>query len=148
MRPNGLSNMYERSRKASAIQFMKFNAVGLLNTAIDMLLFALLVWFGVHYALAQLLSYSAGMANSYLLNSKYTFKQSAAHTVGTNLWRKRIRFVVWNGFVLFLSIVLLALMTNFTSIGELAAKLIVTAVTVVVNFYGSKRWVFAVARSN
>ncbi|MDQ0058855.1 GtrA family protein [Paenibacillus harenae] len=139
-----------RSRKALAIQFMKFNAVGLLNTAIDMILYTLLVWLGVHFAIAQVLSYGAGMANSYVLNSKFTFGGTGTSSTSDKSGSLRMgaRFVVWNGVILAVSILFLTLMTTLAGMNELYAKLIATAVTVVINFYGSKRWVFAGARAN
>ncbi|MGO4372621.1 GtrA family protein [Paenibacillus sp. MCAF20] len=149
----GTNNMSSngRSRKALAIQFLTFNAVGLLNTAIDIVLFALLVWLGIHFAIAQVISYGAGMANSYILNSKFTFGGETGGTAVSHKperLRKLIRFVVWNGVILAVSILLLALLTKLAGMEELYAKLIATAVTVVINFYGSKRWVFAGARVN
>lgn len=148
----GTNNMSSNghSRKALAIQFLKFNAVGLLNTAIDIVLYTLLVWLGVHFAIAQVLSYGAGMANSYILNSKFTFRGTGASSSSDKAdgLRKGARFVVWNGIILAVSILFLTLLTTFAEMSELYAKLIVTAVTVVINFYGSKRWVFAGARAN
>ncbi|WP_337099002.1 GtrA family protein [Paenibacillus sp. YIM B09110] len=151
----GINNMSSngRSRKALAIQFLTFNAVGLLNTAIDIVLFALLVWLGVHFAIAQVISYGAGMVNSFILNSKFTFGgetggSGAAVSHKPARLKKLIRFVVWNGVILAVSILLLALLTKLAGMEELYGKLIATAVTVVINFYGSKRWVFAGARVN
>jgi putative flippase GtrA len=149
----GINNMSRngRSRKALAIQFLTFNAVGLLNTAIDIVLFALLVWLGIHFAIAQVISYGAGMVNSYILNSKFTFGGETGGTAVSHKpgrLQKLIRFVVWNGVILAVSILLLALLTKLAGMEELYAKLIATAVTVVINFFGSKRWVFAGARVN
>lgn len=51
-----------------------FGAIGVLNTAIDFLLFVLLVHFGVPPLLANAVSFSTGAANSYFLNARLTFR--------------------------------------------------------------------------
>lgn len=66
--------MSDKNLRAAFIQFLKFNAVGLLNTLIDFVIFTLLNSLGMVYALAQVISYSAGTANSFILNKKVTFR--------------------------------------------------------------------------
>lgn len=131
-----------------AAQFFRFNLVGLLNTAIDFVLFTLFIWLGVYYLLAQILAYGAGMANSFLLNNRYTFNQGQAAVPGMNEWKKRLRFAAWNGIVLGISLLLLAVITKLFSMDEVLAKAVVTAVTVGINFYGSRKWVFVQQRAN
>lgn len=139
--------MSDLSRGRTLSQFLSFNLIGLLNTAIDFLAFALLIKLGVYYLLAQVLAYGAGMLNSLLLNSRFTF--GAGRTTAASHMpdiATIIRFVVWNGIVLGMSVLLLALLKERLALGGLPAKAIVTAVSVGVNFYGSKRWVFASGR--
>lgn len=131
-----------------AAQFLRFNLVGLLNTAIDFVLFTLFIWLGVYYLLAQILAYGAGMANSFLLNNRYTFNKSQASVPGTNKWKKRLRFAVWNGIVLGISLLLLAALTKLFSMDDVLAKAVVTVVTVGINFYGSRKWVFVQQQAN
>ncbi|MBD2871537.1 GtrA family protein [Paenibacillus arenilitoris] len=134
------------TRRRLGAQFIAFNLIGLLNTAIDFALFALLVWAGVNYVPAQAAAYAAGMASSLLLNSRITFRGTSGASGARIAGRTVLRFIAWNLFVLALSLLLLALLTELLGIGEAMAKVPVTAVTAVVNFFGSKRWVFA-ARS-
>lgn len=126
-----------------AAQFIKFNLVGLLNTAVDFVLFTLFIWLGVYYLLAQIIAYGAGMANSFLLNNRYTFNKGIAAAPGMNETNKLLRFAAWNGLVLGISLLLLAALTKLCRMDEVLAKAVVTAVTVGINFYGSKKWVFA-----
>ncbi|WP_028609963.1 GtrA family protein [Paenibacillus harenae] len=136
--------MSNESRKRLAAQFIQFNLVGLLNTAIDFLLFALLTWLGVYYLLAQATAYAAGMLNSLLLNSRFTFRKTdGSRTSGSLNWKTGVRFIIWNLIVLGQSLLLLAALTEWLSFGSVSSKLLVTAVTAGINFYGSKRWVFA-----
>ncbi len=57
-------------------EFIKFALVGLLNTAVDVAIFFLLTWVNTPYVAAQVVSYSCGAANSYLLNKFWTFRSS------------------------------------------------------------------------
>lgn len=121
-------------------QFIKFNLVGLLNTALDFAIFALLTWLSVYYIIAQCISYGMGMLNSYTLNKYWTFAQK-----GRLEPKQAIRFIVLNLGSLLLSLLLLALLKDHWHIKLLLAKLIATVVTTLINFAGSKLWVF---RSN
>ncbi|WP_424769055.1 GtrA family protein [Paenibacillus sp. sgz302251] len=134
--------MSKAARKRLAAQFVKFNLIGLVNTAIDFVLFTLLVAFGVYYLLAQIIAYGAGMANSFLLNNRYTFERDEALVPSKSNWNKSVRFMIWNGLVLLVSLLLLAALTSLVGLDEKLAKGIVTILTVGINFYGSKKWVF------
>jgi putative flippase GtrA len=140
--------MFKQNRKMLAAQFVRFNLVGLLNTAIDFVLFTLFIWLGVYYLLAQIIAYGAGMANSFLLNNRYTFSKGQAAVTGTSERKKQLRFVAWNGIVLGISLLLLAVFTKLFRMDEVLAKAFVTVVTVSINFYGSKKWVFVQQKAN
>ncbi len=120
-------------------QFLKFNVVGILNTVIDLLVFGLFnSVFGFGDALSKTVSYSCGVLNSYLWNSRWTFKQEQKRT------KKE-----------FLLFVLVNLVSYGASLGILYAcrawfgiengtmrNLIATPVAVVINFIGNKLLVF------
>jgi putative flippase GtrA len=118
-------------------QFVKFNLVGLLNTALDFVLFSLLTWFGVFYIWAQCISYGVGMLNSYTLNKYWTFAQK-----GRLEPKQAIRFLLLNLGSLLLSLGMLAVLSDYIGIKVLVAKLITTAVTTLFNYAGNKLWVF------
>jgi putative flippase GtrA len=120
-------------------QFIKFNLVGLLNTALDFALFSLLTWIGVYYILAQCVSYGVGMVNSYTLNKYWTFAQK-----GRLEPKQAIRFLVLNLGSLLLSLLLLMFFKDSWGIAIIAAKLLTTVVTTLVNYAGNKLWVFRV----
>lgn len=133
--------------KKVIVQFITFNLVGLLNTAIDFLLYTLLLWFGTYYLIAQIIAYGAGMINSFLLNSRYTFHKGDSLVSNPRQFNRGVRFVVWNALLLGLTLLLLAAFTEWWGMGEVISKVIVTVVTVALNFYGSKKWVFAASGS-
>lgn len=134
--------MSDKNLRAGVIQFLKFNAVGLLNTLIDFVIFTLLHSLGMAYSLAQVISYSAGTANSFILNKKVTFKDRS-RGAGEGFDRMQlVRFIVLNLVVLGISLLLMHLLTGKLQIQVLLAKVLVTFVTVIINFVGSRKWVF------
>jgi putative flippase GtrA len=133
-------------RRKTLIEFIKFGIVGVMNTGVDFLVFTLLLWAGMHYLAAQPLSYGAGTLNSYIVNKLWTFRVRSSPSAGSRykhgIKAEFIRFLLLNLATLLLSITLLYLLKDGLGIQALAAKLLVTAVTVVVNYAGSKLWVF------
>ena len=56
-------------------KFIKFGLVGVLNTLINWIIFALLNFVGVKYHIvANAIAYAIATANSYIWNSKWVFK--------------------------------------------------------------------------
>ena len=77
--------------RGEAPRVLRFCAVGALNTAITLAVFALLVGFGVPGPAASALAFGAGAVNSYQLNRRWTF---------TGLGRTRhagVRFAAFQG---------------------------------------------------
>lgn len=142
--------------KHSFLQFIKFALVGLSNTIIDIIvsfiLNAVLSW----YYVAKVVGYCCGILNSYLLNSRWTFK--AEHR---NDKREKLTFVAVNLFVLLISLLLMYLtsdkvldLTGWWEAlplpelvlklvnGERFCTLISTVICIVINFAGNKLFVF------
>jgi len=56
------------------MRILKFGSVGVLNTAVDYIVFnALVLGFGMSVGPANVVSYSFGIANSWFWNSRWTF---------------------------------------------------------------------------
>ncbi|MDD9147234.1 MULTISPECIES: GtrA family protein [unclassified Sporolactobacillus] len=132
----------QSSQERSGLQFRlrlikqaaAFGTVGVLNTAVDFIVFVLLThFFSLFYALAQILSYGAGMLNSYFLNSRFTFSNSAKSK------SRFIRFTILNLAVLLMT---LLVMHGLLFLPLYADKLISTLVGLIFNFVLSKFWVF------
>ncbi len=71
----------------------RFATVGVMNTVIDFALFNLLaLGFGVHVAVANTVSYSTGILNSYLWNRNWTFSDRRNKAWGA----ESIKFVLAN----------------------------------------------------
>lgn len=128
--------MFNKKRKS--IQFLRFCTVGLGNTAVDFTAFYLLMQFGLPYLLAQVLSYSAGVVNSYFLNRKWTFRVARKANV-----LEAASFVIVNGLSLLVSTGLLSVLHDGYHLNLWLSKLTATGVGMIVNFMGSRLWVFA-----
>lgn len=131
--------------------FIRFNLVGILNTLVDFVAFTLLIAIGLSNTLSQCLSYSAGIANSYVLNRRWTFAadsssqpDASAHSARRAVDLGQLgRFLTVNLITLGLSLLLLHLFNGVWGLHVLVAKAIALVFTTMVNFAGSKLWVFA-----
>lgn len=119
--------------KIKYTRLMKFGLVGLLNTGIDLGVFTLLIMGGMSVISAQIISYSCGVLNSYIMNSQWTFREERA--------RKNrhapLRFIIVNLAALAVSSVLLKVLYASS-----LCKLTATAVSILVNYAGSRYFVF------
>ncbi len=115
-------------------QAIRFATVGVSNTAIDFIVFMLLQHFtGV--AAAQIIGYSAGTANSYYWNRKWTFARGKGWDTG-----ELMRFLLVNVCVALITSVAISWIP--ASIPVWIAKLCVTVLGLGINFGFSKLWVF------
>jgi putative flippase GtrA len=120
------------------VKFIKFNIVGVMNTALDLGIFALLTWAGVGEGLAKTVSYSCGVLNSYFWNSRWTFKQEHKKSA-----REFLLFVLVN--LVSYAVARIVLQGSLTWLHIENANirnLIATPVSVIVNFIGNRLFVF------
>ena len=57
------------------MQFIKFGLVGILNTLISEGLYVIIVFFGGHYMVASLVGFVISVLNAYYWNNRYVFKE-------------------------------------------------------------------------
>ncbi len=107
---------------------VRFATVGVANTAIDLVLFwALQPSWGV--LTANFVSTSAGMAFSFWMNGRHTFRSSRVTA------RQALLFVASNGFTMWLlQPLLIAAAHGFAGVPLAAAKLVALGGSVVANF--------------
>ncbi|WP_325048410.1 GtrA family protein [Paenibacillus sp. CAA11] len=91
------------------LPLIRFGLVGVLNTAVDFIVFALLTYAGLPYLAAQCVAYSCGIANSYIVNRSWTFKAKSQRT-----GRELASFVLVNLGTLALVSALLAALHTYT----------------------------------
>lgn len=115
-----------------------FTLVGLSNTLIDYLVFfSLYHWFSEYYQAVQVVSYSCGMINSYLLNKYWTFQKKNIPG-GAEI----LKFITVNFLALPVSSITLYVVSHNLGLNMFICKTIATGVSFFVNYTGSKFWVF------
>lgn len=125
------------NRVKNSPALLRFCLVGAMNTGVDFSIFALLTFWGFPLILAQTLSYSAGMLNSFLMNRTWTFKQTN-HGTG-----QFIRFLILNLLTLSLTYGLLVGLHGQWQWPLLLSKIVATGLSLGINFVGSRLWVFS-----
>lgn len=124
--------------KQNARSLALFSLVGLSNTLIDYLVFFLLYhWFHNYYPAVQAVAYSCGMVNSYLLNKYWTFQKK--NVPGR---AEIFKFITVNALALLVSSISLYVASHYLGLNMLICKTIATGMSFVVNYAGSKFWVF------
>ena len=118
----------------------KFSCVGGLNTLIDFGIFSLLnSLLGINYIISQVISYSSGTLNSFILNKFWTFKDTKTNKKTT---KEIIQFIVVNSASLGVSLIGLSILLKNNSMNSFIAKIISMVLAQVVNFLGYRFWVF------
>ena len=124
--------------------FIKFCIVGLANSIVSTVVFWLCTKLSLPTILCSIISYVAGMLNSWILNSLWTFKQSNKSN------KQKIYFVIVNfcawlvstAIIMFLTGELSFLSSNVYINNKTIAQIIATPFSVIVNFVGNRLLVF------
>ncbi|MGX9291551.1 GtrA family protein [Bacillus sp. A015] len=116
--------------------YAAFSIVGAGNTLIDLIFFFFLTACFVPPFLAQCLSYSAGMMNSYFWNRKWTFQVKKK----ADKW-EWIKWMTVNGAACFLTYFVLYVM-QLADFSLFISKLVGTLLGLMITFTGSRVWVF------
>ena len=133
-----IKRLLEDPRVRQLYKLIKFGIVGVMNTAVDFLVYTLLVSvFGWGLYISQVISYSCGMLNSYVINRKWTFSTEN----GFFSW-ELVRFVLLNLSMMLLGMAIIWFCTQHLLLHKLVAKLISTVLVLIVNFLVSNFWVF------
>lgn len=121
----------------TSIRAIKFGVVGIANTAIDLAIFSALT-FGANLPapLANVVSYSSGIAVSFWLNRSWTFRDRATREPV----RQLAIFIVGNLAGLAITTGIVALLSKY--IGPLPAKIVSIGASFLWNFGFSNRMVF------
>ena len=120
-------------------QFIKFAIVGVLNSAIQYLVFLFLYSLtGTPYLLASIIGYLAGMINSYILNRRWTFGSRSQ-----KLFTELSRFVAVNLVSLGVNLGLLYLLVSTGVMIPQWAQVVAIVGSTLVNFVLNKVWTFA-----
>ena len=126
------------AKKLLGFRFVRFCVTGGLNTLVDFVVFFLLTsslnWPVIP---SQVLSYSAGILNSYCINRCWTFQ-----TRNRFFSREMLLFIGINLAVLGVSVLSVWALTSRIGLGVLLSKLCTTALTMVLGFILNRLVVF------
>ncbi|MGC5771891.1 GtrA family protein [Paenibacillus pabuli] len=120
------------------VTILKFGIVGVLNTVVDAMVFTLLAAAGTTALIAQVISYSCGVMNSYWWNGRWTFQNAGRQGKKTEI----MRFVITNLVVLALSSLILYICNSTLGWSIVISKILATLSGMVINYIASRYWVF------
>lgn len=122
------------------IRLIRFGIVGVINTGVDFGTFTIFsALLRTDPLVSQVIGYSAGIANSFVMNKLWTF-ESRSSKVGTRV--ELVKFIVINTASLGISLAGLKILNGQLGINVYVAKAFVTVIAQVVNYLGYKLWVF------
>ena len=118
--------------------FIRYALAGVLNTAIDYIVYVLLITFtGLPTAVCQMAGYVVGISCSYITNSHWAFKNASGRQRG-----RIIRFVICNLISMSISMMLIHTFVDIIDLDEYVIKLPVTVGVALLNYLGYKVFVF------
>ena len=136
-------------------RFITFGIVGIVNTLVDMVCFAVAFsLIGLTDSVSQVVGYCCGIACSFLLNRRFTF-----HDGQRRLWGQIFLFILVNLISMGVSVLLIRLITDWLALGAqlpllgrlvrttlhvYVAKGFVTVAVMLINYFGYKYIVFRV----
>ncbi len=136
---------HETRRLAELTRFVRFLAVGALGTALDFGLLTALKLAGVTTLLANSFSFTAGVANNFTWNSRWTFSDRRTRDAGVQFFQfllvSLVGLALNNAIVLLLEAPLGALIGD-AAWGYAPAKVIATGVVVFWNYFANRNWTF------
>lgn len=113
--------------------FIKFILVGILNTIFGYSIFALFLYFGMHYALALFSSTILGIIFNFQTTGLLVFKNKENKLL--------LKFIAVYAIIYAMSVSLLKI-ANVFQINLYFAGFITTGLTAVISFVLNKKWVF------
>ncbi len=146
--------------KESIMQAAKFSVVGVFNTAVDYIVFyVMLVFLNADKSISQIAATAVAMCGSYIVNKYWTFSQKGKRSntriikfILTNIISMSCTIIFMNIFHDVLHIhewlnSLISLMGLSYSLnadmGVMLCKILASCLSFVVNFIGNKFWVFS-----
>ncbi len=121
-------------------QAMRFMAVGIVNTLLDVLVYVVFTrgvpFFAVHLTAAKFLSFFVGTVSSLVLNRRWTFRVEGKLKIA-----EVVRFYAMTALSVTVNVVLMNALLNL-GIYDLYALALTTGATFIANFTITKFWVF------
>lgn len=118
-------------------QFVKFGMVGVTNTFLSLLIYYILIYFSIHYIIANTVGFFCSVINAYYWNSKFVFKKIQNER---NHIRSFIKVFISYASTFLLGSGVLFLCVDVFHLAEIIAPIISLCITVPLNFLLNKLW--------
>ncbi len=99
------------------IRFLRYSLIGCTGATLDFILFNILIYFDIHYHIANIIGVCLGITNNYFLNARYNFKVTSEPV------RRYISFLVIGILGLVLSVFILFILVETYGVNVVVAKL-------------------------
>ena len=132
---------YMRKLWSTFFQLIKFSIVGLLNTLISYVIFAILIRLHIHYIFANAVGFFASVINAFYWNKQWVFyKGSNENRYFLKEFLKCVASYSINS--LFLTSLLLYIWIHIYGISPYLGQAINLCITIPLNFLVNKFWIF------
>lgn len=132
-----LKKLYGKMVNPETVSYLIF---GVLTTAVDWIVYPISRWFGASVAAATFLGWAAAVIFAFVTNKIFVFKSHVWAPRG--LLREFVSFVACRAFSGFVTIVAMVVMADFQGWNEYLAKVIVSAMSLILNYVFSKLIIF------
>ncbi len=126
-------------------EFVTFGIVGGINTVLNLVIYWVCMWFGIHYLLANAAGFIITVAISYVLNNIFTFRTSEGGNPGKPEWYFRTLLKVYVSYFatgMVLNSILLWFWNDLIGLNKNLAPVLNLFVTVPLNFLLNKLWAY------
>jgi len=127
--------------KKTIKQFIKFGIVGVFNTCNSLIIYYILLFFKLHYLLANIIAYFTSTFISYFLNKKWVFNHKKENN-------RVLQYYIVYITSFFLNNLTLYFLVDILKLSDKIAPLFVLIVTVPYNYLLTKFWVFKEIKIN
>ena len=124
-------------KRAVSRQFIRFCLIGLECTVLYYLVFTILYYYLLfHYLFAAIISFLSGIALGFIFNKLYTFNSKEKTKIAFPIY-----FLIYS-FSMVLSIISLKYLVEYANIHPLISFALLIPITTLINFFGTKIFVF------
>ena len=125
-------------KKIDLKKFIKFGITGVLNTAVDFAVYSFcLEILKLDIKIAQPIGQAVAIINSYFINKNWTFEKRKNYNM-----TEIIKFLLVNGGSIALNILGVYIFHDILEINEYICKIPIAFITIVINYFGNKLFVF------
>lgn len=127
-------------KKCVNYETVSYVICGVLTTLVDWVVYAAMCESGIDYKIAQAASWIAAVAFAYLVNKVIVFRNF--NFWPSYLWKEFSAFVACRGVSGILTWLMMVGMVDWMKWNKYLAKLITSAVNLIMNYVFSKLWIF------